>query len=44
MLTILLAWIDAKYKARYELLFLGILFVDFTIITFACLLIGGVSK
>ena len=32
MLTILLAWINAKYKAGYELLFFGTVIIDIELI------------
>lgn len=32
MVTLLLAWINAKYKAEYELLFLGTFLIDMTIV------------
>jgi len=34
MFTLLLAWLNAKYRWDYEFLFLGTVFFDFVIIVF----------
>ena len=36
MFTLLLAWINAKYKFDYELLFLGAFILDATLINNVC--------
>ena len=32
MITVLVAWINAKYKAEYNMVFIGTLFVDLMIV------------